>query len=512
MYLRPFVRSNIMDTLISGAQSLAAPVYALPVDAFRILAGFVGLLYFASAYRRALDFSHPDGLIDHELSQRLFPPTRLSFFQPGVPGWVFRPLFLLACVASAMVLVGVAIKWAAAYLFVLSVSTYRWNLLVIYVDDAITHLVFFWLLLLPVGRTLTLPGWLAMGSDSLEAWTTVVVPGASVRCFLANMALVYIVAGCYKFTSPMWRNGTALHAILKMPISHMPDFWGERHRPILAIVTYVALALEPLFALMFVLPAGSVAKWLVVVAAAGFHIGIIATLKIPFANLAMLGAFPIVLSTEVMRYRHGLPDPATLGAPARWAAPDLIGAGLVISLALMILWELARSARLTNIPLWKTHMSGFSSNPMCIGLWLIGIAQSYRLFDWIDDRNYHVRYEVFSRNAEDATERQLPSVWLFPTTLRHLLLQSYLVGNVWLRLDERGSAALRSALLARHARRFARRHPDSGTVEVYATTQRVTSDNLDLRRGERSLMMRFTCDDGDAVLDYPEGAVACVES
>ena len=31
----------------------------------------------------------------------IFPPTRLSFFQPGVPGWVFRPLFALAIAVGA---------------------------------------------------------------------------------------------------------------------------------------------------------------------------------------------------------------------------------------------------------------------------------------------------------------------------------------------------------------------------------------------------------------------------
>ena len=78
-------------------------MYALPVDIFRILAGFVGLEYFRRAFAQTSDFNSVDGLIDHEMSQRLFPPTRMSLFQPGVATGVFRSVLLLACLASILV-------------------------------------------------------------------------------------------------------------------------------------------------------------------------------------------------------------------------------------------------------------------------------------------------------------------------------------------------------------------------------------------------------------------------
>jgi hypothetical protein len=108
---------------------------------------------------------------------------------------------------------------------VVAVSTLLWNILVVYVDDAIVHLIFLWLILLPVGMTLNLQDWLGNRTATLDSWYAVTVPGASVRFFLANMALVYIVAAAYKFTSPMWRNGTVLHAILKLDIARAPEFW-----------------------------------------------------------------------------------------------------------------------------------------------------------------------------------------------------------------------------------------------------------------------------------------------
>jgi hypothetical protein len=496
--------------------ALGAPLYAIPVDLFRILAGLVGLVYFRRAFVQASDFSSPDGLIDHRMSQRLFPPTRLSLFQPGIPAGAFRPIFLLACVASILVIVGYHAKAAALVLFLIAVSTLRWNILVVYVDDAIVHLIFFWLILLPVGKTLSLQDWLESGTVNLDVWRAVTVPGASVRFFLANLALVYVAAGAYKFTSPMWRNGTALHAILKLNIAWIPDYWTLQHRGMLRLCNYWALMIEPFLALMFVLPFNSFAKWSVVLCAAAFHLMIIATLKIPFANLAMLGAIPIVMGPEIMQIGLGQPPLLRGEAGTELSPPDMVALALVVTLTLMIVWEVVRSGRLSRLPLWKTHMSGFLGNPMYVALWCVGIVQSYRLFDWIDTRNHHGRYEVFlSPEGDPRTRRQIDPASLFPTSLRHLLLQSYLVGNVWLQIDAEALEGLRRSILARHARRYARLHGGAGRIEAFVIHQRVTADNLTLCRGERRLLMRFTFGDGRAAL-IPEtlgaGETTCVVS
>ena len=62
---------------------------------------------------------------------------------------------------------------------------------------------------------------------------------------------------------------------------------------------------------------------------------------------------------------------------------------------------------------------------------------------------------------------------------------------------------MRRSLLVRHARRYARAHPEAGTIDVVAVVQRVTADNLELTRGEPRPLMRFTCQGGDAVMHFP---------
>ena len=488
--------------------ALAAPVPALPLDIFRVLAGGVLFFYFLNAYRQASDFSDPDGLIDHRLCIRLFPPLRIGLFQPGMPGWIFRATYLAACLAAICVVVGYHPRAAAAFLFAAAVSTYRWNVLVAYLDDCIVHLLCLWLVLLPVGTTLSLPDMLAAGATD---WLTATVPGTAPRTFMANMALVYMVAGLYKFSSPMWRGGSAMHAALKMPIARTPNFWTLRHRSFLRLVTWAALILEPLFVLIFVLPTGSAAKWALVAAAAVFHLGIIATLKIPYSNALMLAALALPLAPEIVSRVSGVAGAsgmaaasAASGAPALAAAPlttnapaDFAALALVSLLAFMSIWQAARAWLQLPRPGQPYSASGWA-NPVRALLWLVGLFQSYRLFDWVDARNYHVRYEV--RSLHPGRSEPVEPRELFPDSMRHLLLQSYFFGNVWLQMEPARLDAIRESLLARHARRFARAHPDAGEIEAVAIVQRITPDNLDLTRGEERPLMRFTCTGGDVVM------------
>ena len=446
--------------------------------------------------RQARDFSDPDGLIDHRLSMRLLPPTRLSLFQPGMPGVLFRVVFLCACVASLFVVAGYHPRAAAFFLFLAAVSNLRWNVLVAYLDDATIHIFCLWLVLLPVGHTLTLPNLLAGGPAARE-WVSATVPGLAPRAFLANMALIYLVAGVYKFTSPMWREGSAMHAALRMPIARAPGFWTLRYRTPLRLVTFAALFLEPLFALIFVLPAGSIAKWPLVAGALCFHLGIALTLKIPYSNLAMLGALPLALGPEITQGWLGLPP--LQGASAPGIPPSgVVAVALVVLLVLMLLWDIV----VTRTRLMERYSSSGWHNPAHALLWMGGIFQSYRLFDWVDERNYHVRFEVRRIGAADGGCRIGPDP-LFPQSMRHLLLQSYIIGNIWLRLSPERLEAVRRSLLVRHARRYARAHPEAGTIDVVAVVQRVTADNLELTRGERQPLMRFTCQGGEAVVQFP---------
>src|SRR5207244_4910293 len=268
---------------------LLAETYALPLDLFRILGGLLCVAYFVSLLLQANDFSNLDGLLDHVLLQHILWFTRLSLFQPGITLACLYVLLGLAGLGAWGIVLGYRVRLCAGVLFAIAVSTYRWNFLVIYVDDAFMHLLLFWLMLLPVGHTLRLwelrCGWRAC----LARWRRVTVPGTAQWCFLANVCLIYLVAGLWKLASPLWQQGFALYATLRLPIAYAPDFWQPQHLPFLQVMNYLALVVEPLIPILLLCRQGHPAKWCGLLGQLGFHLGILLTLRVPFVNLGLLG-------------------------------------------------------------------------------------------------------------------------------------------------------------------------------------------------------------------------------
>ena len=452
---------------------------ALPLDGFRVLAGCLSLAYFFSLWCQVPDISSPDGLVDHELLSRTYWFTRLSLFHPGVGAWFFYGVFSLAMVGALGIVVGYRVKLCAGFLFAIAVSSYRWNFIVMYVDDAIMHLLLFWLLLLPVGHTLTIQTVWRQRSGCLENWMQVQVPGLSLRCFLANIGLIYLVAGLWKLESALWRDGFAVYATLRLPIAYYPDFWRPDHLPFLRLVNDASLILEPLLPFLLTRRRGSLLKWSGLVAQFGFHFGILVTLRIPFANIALIATAVLFFREEIM---HGLrqfcPE---LGSVIRPLCRDRTG---YIALIVLLLLSLAMMRRLPLI--------GGVHKPAYAILWLGGIAQDYQLFNWIDRKNVALRYRVEAEFA-DGTRQRLDPARLFPTSIRAVLLQSYLHNVRWMAVPHTARPALKRSILQRLAQRFCRQEPVPGRITAWAESQRVSPTNIALTQGRKRFIMRFQC-------------------
>ncbi len=471
---------------------LRGDTYALPIDVFRILAGLVSFAYFLSLLQQVADFSSPDGLLDHDLVQRIYWFTRLSLFHPGLGSPFFYTVYSLACLGCWGIILGYRTKLCAGFLFAIAVSTYRWNFIVMYVDDAIVHVVLFWLLLLPVGHTLTLAGLWSERYECWSRWRQYQVPGVSVRCLLANVCLVYLVAGLWKFESPMWHDGTALYATLQLPIARMPDAWGPEHLPWLRVANYAALVVEPLLPVLLLMRRGHPLKWLGLAAQLGFHLGIIATLRIPFANVALMATAVLFFRDEMMAGVFGASDTKPCIRPQVLHRPQAVRRdwGGRLAVVLVICLTLAMMRRLPVI--------GIVHQPAYALLWVAGIAQDYQLFNWIDRKNFRVRYRVRATRA-DGQRRALPSDHLFPTSLRATLLQSYLHNIRWIAVPREHRLALKQAILQRFANRFCRLHRVEGRVSAWSQVHRVQPGRERLRARQRFLM-DFRCAETEALL------------
>ena len=465
---------------------LLRDTYALPLDLFRILGGLLCAAYFCTLLLQAEDFSNPDGLLDHVLLQRIFWFTRLSLFHPGLTLPCLYGILGLAALGAWGIVLGYRVRLCAGILFAIAVSTYRWNFIVIYVDDAFIHLLLFWLMLLPVGHTLRLWEFRCGWRTCLARWRRVTVPGTVQWCFLANICLLYLVAGLWKLASPLWQQGFALYAILRLPIAYAPDFWGPQHLPLLRVANYLALIIEPLIPVLLLCRPGHPLKWCGLLGQLGFHLGILLTLRIPFANLGLLGTALLFFRSEICHWlqRHEA-HPVVL-----CQAPRLNRTGRLALVFLLIL-SLAVARR--------TPVLGLLHQPAYAILWVVGIAQEYHLFDWIDFKNYRVRYRVITQNP-DGTMRPLEATTLFPQSLRAILLQAYLHNVRWMLVPPQHRPALRHSILARLAQRFCRQQGLATPVTAWSSVQRITPSNVALSQGQEQFLMTFRCIERRAVL------------
>lgn len=468
---------------------LLRETWALPVDLFRVLAASLLFVYFLHLLRQIPEFSSPDGLIDHALLQRIFWYTRVGLLQNELPlgdafFYVFYGVGALGCLA---IVVGWRVKACAAVLFVIAVSAYRWNFIVMYVDDSIMHLLLFWLMVLPVGRTLVWSEWRRDGRAAWDRWLEATVPGTAVYCLLGNLILLWLVAGLWKLESPMWHSGFALYAALRLPIAYFPDLWGPQHLPLLAVFSHAALAAEIALPALLLLRPFHPLKWLGLAVLIGFHAGIVATLRIPYANVACIASGVLWFREEIMvGLRRGR---APVAALRQRVSFDRAGK---IALAFLLVLSIGQTRRIS----WL----GYTYQPAFGLLWFAGIAQDYQLFNWIDKKNWRGEHVLYRLRDGGAAPEVVPPADFFPTPLRAVLLQSYLHDIRWIKIPDEHRPRLKRAILERLARRYCRRGAPDGLVTVSSFVHPIVPDDLEFRRGRMNFLVEFRCRAGEAVI------------
>lgn len=453
-------------------RALDRNVPALPLDLFRVFLGVLFFAYFLQLLWQSEDFSGPGGLIDHGLVQEAFWYTRLSLFHPGISLEVLQGVFCLSCFGALALAAGIRVRLCASLLFAVAVSTYRWNFPVMYLDDGIMHLMLLWTLLLPMGQTLVLREWLNNGTNSWRMWKGKTVPGGATRCFLWNVMLVYFVAGLWKLGSPMWQEGTALQTALQTPAAWVPELWMGSYNLPLTALNYLALAFEVSFPLMLVLPKKHLLKVVLLVIMIGFHVGSVATLRVPFANLALLASTVVLFGQELMDWLNGAASeyPGSQQTPGAFHVSSGLSLVFVALLTLSVM-RFETGADTVEPASYAVEEQGMDPRnvggltvlhkPIYALLWAAGVAQEYQLFDWIDSRNYFLEYQVVLTDATGA-RRTVDSAQMFPSSLRGALLQMYLHDLVWFQLPPEYRPAFKQSLLERFPRRFCR---DGGTGE-----------------------------------------------
>lgn len=469
------------------ARVLRREAYALPIQLFRIVVGVLATAHFLRLLGEVRDFSATNGLVDHALVQAVYPETRVSLFQAGMPTVLIIIALVIALGAALGILLGWRVRVCAAVALAVAASAYRWNFIVMYLDDAVVHLLLFWLLLLPVG-----PGGRSLGAGELrrdprgvlKRWSPIVVPGTAVTCLKLNVALIYAIAGFWKFDSPLWRSGYGLYAALRVPVATMPDLWGPEHVPMLRIANWMVMAVEPFLALPLFLPAGHRLKMIGGVIFAAFHLFILTTLGLPFAMFGLLSTaiifFGPELTARAARWSRA-PAPAALAM-----RPDLTRSGR-LAIAFVGVLALATTRRIPVV--------GALNVPAYGVLWMVGVAQDYRLFNWID----RVAFDVDTRIEElqpGGAAAPITQRTRYPSSFRSKLLLAYLHDIRWLRLPREHRLRMRTSIAERLAPWYCRENPGDATVRIWSDVHRLVPAGREL--WNRILVVELECRAGEA--------------
>ncbi|HSA54592.1 MAG TPA: hypothetical protein VLE53_02760 [Gemmatimonadaceae bacterium] len=458
--------------------------YALPVQLFRITTGLLAAAYFLRLLAEVRDFSASDGLIDHALVQAVYPETRISLFQAGTPTAPITLALVIALGATMGVVLGWRSKVCAAVALAVAASTYRWNFIVMYLDDAVVHLLLFWVLLLPMGPSSGLVALLRDPRGTLARWSTVTVPGTAVTCLKLNVALMYVIAGLWKFDSPLWRSGYGLYASLRLPVAAMPDVWGPEHVAMLRLANWMVMAAEPFMVLPLLLRPGHPLKTIGGVLFTAFHLFILVTLGLPFAMLGLLSTSIIFFGPEItarVARWTGAPAP-----PVLVTAPSLTRSGR-LAIAFIVVLALATTRRIPVV--------GALNVPAYGVLWMVGVAQDYRLFNWIDRVNFDVDTEIVEVRADGVTVPVTERA-RYPSSFRSKLLLAYLHDIRWLRLPRKDRLRMRTSIAERLAPWYCRNNPGDATVRLTSDVFRLVPSGR--RFAYRLMVAEFECRAGAA--------------
>ncbi len=475
----PFI--NIIRKYPKLHRFIYEDTWAIPIDIFRILAGALGLIYFISLLLEVKDFSSPEGLINHKFILEQFWWLKINLIQPGVGDTFFYTILGIAILGTLLLMVGIRTRLVAGVLFIIATCVQRWNFYVMYVDDAIMHLVFLWLVFLPTGRSLNLIEYIRHGPAVMDKWRGERVPGLAMRCLLINICWIYFFSGVTKLTSPLWLDGTALYAILLLPVSTAPDFWKPEHLPFLKFCSYFSIFIEISLPFFLLSKRGTYRKWVAMAFVLMLNVGITLTLKIPYANIALVAALTLFFRDELMEYLFNKKTTGTDMTPKKLIASQKLA---VVFLVILL------CSTVRDVPVLK-HLS----YPTTRLLWVVGVAQNYYLFNWIDRLNYHYEQSIIFTDASSGKSEDIDVHTIFPRTVRHTLWQMRLYNIRWILIfNKEQDMALKRDILEKMETRICGHIERPGRVEFTTLLHRVTAKNVGLTKKPRKYSFKFYCD------------------
>ena len=216
----------------------------------------------------------------------------LFFIQAGAQATTLAyAIVWMGIIAAFMLMIGWQSRLAATITWLVWVSLWNRNPLLLDGDDAILKLMSFYLMLSSCGNFWSVDACLQIKPQQVSVWP--------LRLIQFQIALIYFVSGWVKFHSPEWLDGTIMQYVLIHPQYSRWDGWGLIDNPLLSGVLVTLAGFIRWWELLFpFLLINARSRKIILLIGILFHAGLLLTMNLRWFPVIMLSLYLALLSNS----------------------------------------------------------------------------------------------------------------------------------------------------------------------------------------------------------------------
>ncbi len=194
-------------------------------------------------------------------------------------------------ITAFLMMIGWQSRLTTCITWLVWVSLWNRNPLLLDGDDAVLKMMCFYLMLSPCGNCWSIDAFLHSKPQTIAIWP--------LRLVQFQIALIYFVSGWVKFDSPEWLDGTILQYVLIHPQYSRWDGWGIIGYPIITGLLAGFVGLIRWWELLFpVLLLNTYTRKVSILLGILFHIGLLLTMNLRWFAVIMLMLYMSLIQND----------------------------------------------------------------------------------------------------------------------------------------------------------------------------------------------------------------------
>jgi hypothetical protein len=221
----------------------------------------------------------------HQIAEQNGGSWSFLFIQVGEHATMLAYTVVIVGIISAFLqMIGWQSRVTSGITWLVWVSLWNRNPLLLDGDDAVLKLMCFYLMLSPSGNCWSVDAYMHKKPQKVAIWP--------LRLVQFQVALIYFVSGWVKFNSPEWQDGTVMQYVLVHPHYSRWDVWGIIDQPIVTgLLAGLALFIrwwELLFPFLLI---NAETRKICLIIGVLFHMGLLLTMNLRWFAVIMLALY-----------------------------------------------------------------------------------------------------------------------------------------------------------------------------------------------------------------------------